>query len=241
MTNEISAIIMAAGYGRRMEQVTGGSIPKPMIEMDGEPLIRKTIRLLRKAGINDVLVVIRNDDLYSLNNLKDIVRIASQDTASNPGTSKAAECGLSIVPSTPERRVIVLNGDDSSLLSPITIKKMIAEHIERGADCTSLVVPSERKTGNNRYLGESRVFLEDYNRQPKYAGVLIARYRWLSEYLPMVSPETNGEYKVTQIFGLGKDTSKIEQFILSDAMQWNDFNCPEDLVIFRKKMKASAN
>ena len=51
MTNRISAIILAAGYSRRM-----GSL-KPTLKLGGMTILERAIRLFRDLGIKDVIVV----------------------------------------------------------------------------------------------------------------------------------------------------------------------------------------
>jgi molybdenum cofactor cytidylyltransferase len=48
----IPAVILAAGFGRRM----GG--PKALLELEGESLLQRTVRLARKAGFDPVLAVV---------------------------------------------------------------------------------------------------------------------------------------------------------------------------------------
>ena len=52
-----SAIILAAGFGMRMVPINL-STPKALIEVNGEPLIERTIRQLHEAGIRDITVVV---------------------------------------------------------------------------------------------------------------------------------------------------------------------------------------
>ncbi len=54
MTNKIRAIILAAGDGKRWGNYLG--VNKCMIEINGEPLLHRTIRLLRENGIDDIVV-----------------------------------------------------------------------------------------------------------------------------------------------------------------------------------------
>ena len=51
-----NAIILAAGYGMRMVPINH-SIPKALLEVDGETLIERLIRQLHEAGITDITVV----------------------------------------------------------------------------------------------------------------------------------------------------------------------------------------
>ena len=54
MTRPTSAMIFAAGFGTRMGHLTAKT-PKPMVELGGEPMIARTIRLLREAGIERIV------------------------------------------------------------------------------------------------------------------------------------------------------------------------------------------
>lgn len=48
-------MILAAGRGRRMAELTA-DVPKPLLEVGGEPLIERHIRALAAAGIVDIVV-----------------------------------------------------------------------------------------------------------------------------------------------------------------------------------------
>lgn len=52
-----NAIILAAGYGMRMVPINTET-PKGLIEVNGEPLIERTIGQLREVGINEIFVVV---------------------------------------------------------------------------------------------------------------------------------------------------------------------------------------
>ena len=52
-----NAIILAAGYGMRMVPINLTS-PKAMLEVNGEPLIERTIKQLHEAGIRDITIVV---------------------------------------------------------------------------------------------------------------------------------------------------------------------------------------
>jgi len=52
-----NAIILAAGFGMRMVPINL-TVPKALLEVNGEPLIERTIRQLHEAGVTDVTVVV---------------------------------------------------------------------------------------------------------------------------------------------------------------------------------------
>jgi NDP-sugar pyrophosphorylase family protein len=51
------AVILAAGRGTRMRELTA-SLPKPMVQVGGRPILEHIIRGLARAGINRVLIVV---------------------------------------------------------------------------------------------------------------------------------------------------------------------------------------
>ncbi|MBS5737393.1 MAG: NTP transferase domain-containing protein [Clostridiales bacterium] len=55
MQNNVKAVIMAGGVGRRLRPITEG-MPKPMVPIVAEPCINHIINLLQKYGINDIAV-----------------------------------------------------------------------------------------------------------------------------------------------------------------------------------------
>ncbi len=53
----MKAVILAAGEGKRLRPITS-SRPKPMIPLLGKPLLEHTILGLKKAGIDQILLIV---------------------------------------------------------------------------------------------------------------------------------------------------------------------------------------
>lgn len=51
----MKAMILAAGFGMRLRPLTEVT-PKPLIEMNGKPIIIYTLEALKKAGVKDVII-----------------------------------------------------------------------------------------------------------------------------------------------------------------------------------------
>lgn len=54
----MQAVIMAGGYGTRLQELTHDEIPKPMIEICGKPLLQWQIENLRENGVDDMIVIV---------------------------------------------------------------------------------------------------------------------------------------------------------------------------------------
>jgi len=54
----MKAVIQAGGKGTRISSITGDLIPKPMLEVDGYPILYHQMMNLKKSGITDITLVI---------------------------------------------------------------------------------------------------------------------------------------------------------------------------------------
>src|SRR5437764_14906506 len=57
MTKINKAVILAAGRGTRMRELTA-DLPKPMIEVRGKPVLQYIVEGLRAAGVGKFLIVV---------------------------------------------------------------------------------------------------------------------------------------------------------------------------------------
>ena len=51
----MKALILAGGRGKRLRPITD-KIPKPLILINNVPLIERSIKYLKKFGINDIII-----------------------------------------------------------------------------------------------------------------------------------------------------------------------------------------
>lgn len=54
----MKAVVQAGGKGTRISSITGDTIPKPMLEVDGYPILYHQIMNLKKSGITDITLII---------------------------------------------------------------------------------------------------------------------------------------------------------------------------------------
>jgi len=73
------AIIIAAGEGSRWGDYTG--VPKHLVKVDGEPILYRTIRLLKENSVNEIIVVGPLDSRYNPNGVNLFVPVKHQEYA----------------------------------------------------------------------------------------------------------------------------------------------------------------
>ena len=126
------AVIMAGGEGKRLHPITS-SIPKPMVDIGGVPLLERQIESLVKAGVSNIYI--------SLNYLGHVIEgyFGDGDTFGvnirylrehkKLGTAGA----LSLLPEKPTKPIIVMNGD---ILTTSDFGSLFAFHQAQRAQIT---------------------------------------------------------------------------------------------------------
>ncbi len=240
----VSAIIMAAGLGTRMNS----TIPKVLNKLAGRPVIALTIENLRKAGILDVTVVVGFKKELVVKEVGGVVSFAEQKNPKG-GTADAIRSGLTKVdPSS--KYVLCLYGDDSAFFRPETTKKVIQQHINTGATVSFVSAEVENPFGLGRVLrsSEGKVvgIVEEKDASVKEkeikevnCGHFVFNKDWLSENILKVKPSASGELYIIDLIKMAFDQGKrVEVYKLPDSSEWRGVNTPEELEGARKAMEA---
>jgi bifunctional UDP-N-acetylglucosamine pyrophosphorylase/glucosamine-1-phosphate N-acetyltransferase len=127
----ISAIILAAGQGKRMRS----TLPKVAHPVLGKPVVWHVAQAARAAGIREMVFVLG----YGRDKVLPTVeafggKVAIQE--SQFGTGDAARCGLAEL-SAGAKEIVVLCGD-APLLRPATIRALLAARRRKGAAASVL-------------------------------------------------------------------------------------------------------
>jgi CTP:molybdopterin cytidylyltransferase MocA len=127
----LAALILAAGYSSRMGQF------KPLLPLDGKPVIESSIHTFRNAGITRVIVVTGHEaaQLQALLDGMGILSVHNPDYAS--GMYSSVQAGIRSLPVTVD--ACFLLPADIALVRPATVKA-IAQRYALGA--TPIVYPA---------------------------------------------------------------------------------------------------
>ena len=128
---DLSAVIMAGGFGKRLLPLTAET-PKPMLPVGDRPLLERTIRHLRRSGIREVSLTTH----YLSQNIRDYfgdgqafgVHIDYTEEQQPLGTAGALR-----LLERPESALLVINGD---ILTGVSFQDMLAYHRKHGAEMT---------------------------------------------------------------------------------------------------------
>jgi len=127
----VTGVIMAGGYGKRLMPLTE-FVPKPMLPVNGRPLLEHTLDRLRQAGIRSVNVTTHYLSDSIVNHFQDGsgfgVRLNYFQEAEPLGTAGAlAKMSSGTEP------LLVMNGD---ILTDVDVRSMLQFHREHTSDLT---------------------------------------------------------------------------------------------------------
>lgn len=123
----ISAIILAAGYSRRM------GVNKLLLKYRGKTLIERTIDTILQCGFSEVILVGREEEVIEVGNRNDVTVIKNQNA--DKGISESIKLG---VINANETDGYMFFTADQPFLGIDTIKCLIREFIENP---TYIIVP----------------------------------------------------------------------------------------------------
>jgi len=148
MEAHLAVVVLAAGEGTRMRSAT----PKVMHEIAGLPMLGHALATATALNAQYVVPVIRHEkeklEPY-IHTFYPQVHVSHQDEI--PGTGRALECGLSVLPDDFSGAVVVTSAD-IPLLDVNTIESMLEVHLESGAGATLLTTVFEDPSGYGRIV-----------------------------------------------------------------------------------------
>ena len=152
MDQQLAIIVLAAGQGTRMKSAT----PKLLHPLAGSPIVAHVLRTARALDAAHVIAVVRHE--------RDQVAAAVEATLPGtvvvdqdeiPGTGRAVEQAVAVLPDDFAGEVLVLNGD-VPLLDADTLAAFLERHRGRAAQASVLSAVYDDPTGYGRVVRDVR-------------------------------------------------------------------------------------
>lgn len=242
---KIVAVILAAGKGTRMGSEAGSEKPKVMYEAYGRPLLGYNVDNLRRAGIDEITVVVGYKKEMIKEYLDGEVDYAIQEK--QLGTGHAVMMAKDSLTGKSEA-VLVCYGD-MPLFKPETIKKLIESFEKNGASgkptVAMLSVDLENpvswaygrierdEEGDVKDIVEQKDCTDEQLKiQECNPGFYIFEANWLWENIDnLQSLNAQKEYYLTDLVGMARDQGKkIVAVKVSEENEALGVNTPEQLL-----------
>lgn len=231
-TNITKAVLLAAGRGTRMRELTQ-ELPKPMLQVRGEPVLQHIIKGLRDAGLTDFLVIVgwRAEvvrDFFGDGSKLD-VRVNYATQVVQDGTGKVVELARDFAGPDP----FVLSYGDI-LIAPENYPRICATLA--GAEAVVTVKRNEDVTQGGAVFVNEKFELVDLREKPKpgeatspwYNAGIYAFRSSIFEFIAKLERSPRGEYELTDAIrnlALGGNTVQALELV----GDWADVRDPEIL------------
>ena len=232
MTRIDRAVILAAGRGTRMRELTT-ELPKPMIGVRGKPVLQHIVEGLRDAGARRFLIIVgyhaemvrkffgdgrhHNVDIeYAMQTVQD-------------GTGRVVNLARNF---TGGSAFILSYGD--ILISPVSYKRVV--DLPDNCEAIITVTGGEDVSKGGAVFVNDQMELVDLREKPKpgepsspwYNAGLYAFRPSIFEFVARLEPSPRGEYELTDaIRDLARSGKKVQAIELSG--EWADVRDPEVL------------
>jgi NDP-sugar pyrophosphorylase family protein len=250
----MKAIILAAGKGTRMRELTN-ELPKPMLCVQGKPILEHIVAGVVAAGIREIFIVtgFRADVIeeYFGDGAKFGARIAFGRQLVQDGTGKAPELAKDFIGDSP---FLLTYGD--ILVAPETYPQMIRRYGEGDFAGVITVTPGEDVTQGGLNFFDEQFCLQRLVEKPSLEQVeQLRREGWLKpgapawynagiyifrptlfDFTARLQKSSRGEYELTDaisaIIASGKKLAGLEI-----QGRWVDVRDPETLAKLESETK----
>ncbi|HIE35763.1 MAG TPA: bifunctional N-acetylglucosamine-1-phosphate uridyltransferase/glucosamine-1-phosphate acetyltransferase [Candidatus Omnitrophica bacterium] len=240
MREKISAIVLAAGKGKRMRS----SFPKVLQDLKGRPLIWYVLKNLTSLKyINQIIVVLgyRAKDVQEQVNkeFKGIEFVCQKEIL---GTAHAVKCTKRIVKN---KNVLVICAD-TPLITKNTLYKFVSSFLKSKSICSLIVAYQKEKTDLGRIVrdreGKIMAIKEKIELKGKEnfreinSGIYCFKKELLFENLDKIKKnKRKKEYFLTQIIEIFyRQGYKIDTYLLDDEKEILGVNTKRDLLKVEK-------
>jgi dTDP-glucose pyrophosphorylase len=232
MTKIDKAVVLAAGRGTRMRELTA-DVPKPMIEVRGKPVLQHIVEGLRDAGVHRILVIVG----YHAEMVRDSfgdgqhhnVEIEYATQTVQDGTGRVVELARNF---TGGSAFILSYGD--ILINPANYKRVV--DFPNNLEAVITVTRGEDVSKGGAVFVNQQMDLVDLREKPKpgeptspwYNAGLYAFRPGIFEFIARLKPSPRGEYELTDaIRDLAHSGKTVKAVELTG--EWADVRDPEVL------------
>lgn len=232
----ISAIILAAGKGKRMNEK---GLNKVTLLLNNKPLISYSIKLLQEMKISPIFVVVGHAKESVKEALRD-TKVIFVDQKEQLGTGHAVKIATDKIPKS-ITDIIILYGDDSYLYNQEILQKILNIHMMEDAALTFLTIKVDNAAGMGRIIRDSKGEVTDIieekdasEEQKKIQEInpncYIFQSEFLKKYISKIprSPVT-GEYYLPALIKIGRENKEKIQVVEGKRLPWKGINTKEEL------------
>jgi bifunctional UDP-N-acetylglucosamine pyrophosphorylase/glucosamine-1-phosphate N-acetyltransferase len=247
-TNNLAAIILAAGKGTRMRSKRA----KVLHELGGEPMVARAVRAVAALEPDPIVIVVGHQAREveaAVNSAK--ARFALQEP--QRGTGDAVRCALNQLPTNFTGDVLITYGDMPAITSA-TLRTFLDAHRKHGAKLSFISIILDDPAAYGRVIrdasGNVDKIVEFRDASPAEraikeinTGCYIVDSALLRSALAELKPaNAQDEYYLTDIVSIARSHGKkVEAWVATDPAQFAGINSREELANMEAEIRAAVN
>ncbi|WP_299988720.1 nucleotidyltransferase family protein [uncultured Ruegeria sp.] len=226
--DNVAVIVMAGGLGSRLGDLTRDK-PKPLLEIDGEPILEKIVKRYRNDGLENFIFCVN----YKADMIRDKfgtgddlgVKIEYVEEKKRLGTGGA----LSLIDAAPYDQLFVTNAD---ILCSTNYREMLEFHLDQNSCATMAVREHELEIPFG--VVETEGFeIKSLSEKPTYKYFINAGY-YVLDRSALDHVPGDKFFDLPSLFDVLRD-QKIRTRVFPTSGDWIDIGRPEDLQRARAK------
>ncbi|MDQ5900751.1 MAG: UDP-N-acetylmuramoyl-L-alanyl-D-glutamate--2,6-diaminopimelate ligase [Patescibacteria group bacterium] len=244
----ISAVILAAGKGKRMNMQESNKVTAQLLN---KPIVNHIVSFMDDLELGAIIVVVGHAQSSVRDALKGYHVLFAEQTE-QLGTGHALTSALSVVPST-ITDLFVVYGDDGVFYTQKNkelMELLFEKHHQSKAAITFLTIEQDDPTGLGRIVRDNNdkviAIIEEKDateEQKKITeinpGCFLFNVDFVKKYLSKVekSPVT-GEYYLTSLIDIAFENNELVETVKGGKIAWRGVNTPEELEKAQEMMRS---
>ncbi len=228
------------------------SVPKVLALVGGKPILHHTLRTLAALNPGRVSVVVGHEAALVESVVQSTLEPLSCSWSTieqKPllGTGHALQVAWAdLAPRLPKtQHLLVLNGDDSALLTRASLEGVLVAHRDSSNDLSLVLsavdddVPFGRAVIDAPRTAEFLTYHQSRSRAllplPVVTGIYAFRSEWLRQQIDSFTPDHRGELPIYQLVYRARDTGAKWSALELSPQYWASANTPEEIQRLRMK------
>ena len=221
-------ILMAGGFGKRMRPKTN-KVPKPMLEVNGRPILEQIIENVRDCGFKNIIITTHYLSEKITGYFKDGKQWGVNISYIHEKKPLGTAGSLGLIKKKINKPIIIANGD---VISDINFSEVLDYHNYHKADATMAVRIFERSNPFG-VIDHDGILIKKITEKPVYKTTINSGI-YVIEPKQVKAIKANQHYKMTDLFLEIKESGKkIIVFPMHEA--WRDIGSVEDIEITKLK------
>lgn len=233
-----TAVLLVGGDGSRLKSVTKGDLPKPLVEINGKPIINWSLDWLKYNGIKNIVFATADkrqkiqEYMESHENLG--LKVQYSENPYDSGTGGAFK--KAIEEFVPDEDFVAMNGDE---LTNLDLYEMARQHFSHKPLLTMALSPlycpfsiAELERENNSNVGKLTRFRYGLYVQDLLVSIGIYIFNsGIKNLLPK-----KGSIEDSLFTRLAQD-GRVLGYMLKYGEEWTTINNPKDVKIAENKLR----